>query len=96
MMTVREHQREQWRRFHLSHDIPTEFVEYVEAIATRIEQGLKASQRFADAAEAAFIETDVSDVPDPERFNADTAKVILLDIWEYAPQLRAWMEETSR
>jgi hypothetical protein len=90
MMTIRAGRENQWRRFHLAHDIPTEFVSYVEDLAAHIELDLKASKGFDDAATAAFEEVDASEVPKPERFNAETAITILLDLWERAPQLRAW------
>lgn len=90
MMTVRAGREAQWRQFHLTHGIPTEFVSYVEDLAAHIERGLEASKSFDDAATTAFQEVDASKVPMPERFNAEIAINILLDLWERAPQLRAW------
>lgn len=94
MMTVREGRREQWRRFHLARDIPTELVDYVEGIATQIEAMLEAGQNFDDAASVAFSEADASQLTRTDY--REVTEAMLLDLWVHEPELRRWLDKLTK
>lgn len=94
MMTVAQGRDDQWRRYHLAHDIPKELVWYTEALATAAEQLLQENNAFDVAMSMAIHVVDSTVVKAMGHY--ETAFWILLDLWEHKETLRQWLNACAQ
>lgn len=92
-MKVRNGRGEQWRSFELARDIPPELHQWVHDFTREIEHHPQIRRDFDTAISAAFKAVNTGAIIEINRFEA--ALRVLLDIWEYGPQLRKWLNDQA-
>jgi len=92
-MKVRSGRERQWRNFELARDIPLELHHWVNDLTREAEHHPEIRRDFDTALEAAFEAVGIEAIM--KGGHPEAALRVLLDIWEYGPQLRLWLNKQA-